>query len=609
MSFRALVWQLGAFCVWALVCLSAFSQSPATDVFDLGPAVSPLQLGIDKNIGPRVFALQGLPAESTPQEAIFSPEYKPFDAAKVYTLAENKALWLRFKIKNDPASLQRWTVRFDKTFLDRIYFYTQNAQGQWQQRQAGDHIAHAQWSKQALFPQFDLQHQGANEHEILIKLVQNFSMQIPITLLSSDQAALDNQNDFLLSGILIGALAVIFLLALHLALNYKDRVYAWYSLYVLLSMLACTAYLGSASYVWWPHSHTWPEYTTLSFSLAAVASQVWFCQAMFLRQVQASWLKIWSRRTALVSMALIVLFLTPFVFTLSANYRIVIFAIGMLLCLVSIATMVTRGVREKQAAAYYWLVAYTPLGISVVIVFLDNLASIQLVELPYSAPAFTLAFEAVVLLFALHLHAKDRHALIERERTMDEIDPLTGCLSSGVFNTRLYGMWSQSIQEKQDISLAYVYVHHSSKSNDAQSTLRLEAKLLRSVRHIRTIMRDVDLIGRVGGNVIAVAMPQIPLGEGLTNRLSRLVAMGLMVDNYEKEPIELYFRIAVGTRDTCGDDLRSLQSGLRKQIEQTSGGSRKPIQYVNATSMQFALQSSTPSQAPASSGVNSVTTS
>ena len=602
---RGLCWcMLG----W-LLAIAAHSQTMPTEALDLSQRTHGYRAYGQTGENLRILALQNLSASSTPDEAFSSKNYQAFQAEAVYDLSVDKALWLRLKIKTDPLAQLRWSLRFDKTFLDRIEFYYRDTQGQWQLRQAGDHIAHAQWSQRTLFPQFDMPTLPSGEHTILIKIVQNFSMQIPVTLIETSQAVKSAQEDFLLSGVLIGVLGVIFVLALHLAVSYKDVVYVWYSVYVLLSLLACTTFLGSASYVWWPYAQAWPEYSILSLVLGATIAQLWFCQAMFLRQTQAVFLKRSAQKAAIVCGLLALLSLTPLLVKLPTDLRIGIFACGMVVCLGLIFAIVALALRDKLAAANYWLVAYTPLVAVVIVLILENFTAWRVFELPYSTPAFTLVFEAIVLLFALNLHAKDRHAVLERARTMGEVDPLTGFLSPSVFNARLAAMWYQAILGKQDMTLAFIQVHHSGSLSDPQSVLRLEAKLLRSVRHLRTITRDVDLIGRIGGNLIAVAMPQIPIGEQLNNRLSRLVALGLMADPYDTTPMELRFRVAVSTRDTWGEDLKSLETVLRNRIALSSGWSRRPIQYINAESGAIYRTENQDALAPKSSQPSSVGTS
>ncbi len=564
----------------ALSPTSALAQIASPAAIDLSRASSPLQADGQDLARLPMLALQGLGAQSTPAQAMVSKAYVAFEPDAIYQLSGNAALWIKLKVETDPLSDRRWTLVFTKTFLDRIELHYQDAQGQWKKQQAGDAIAHSQWSQRTLAPQLRVPALPAGEHELLIKIVQEFPQQIPVALMLDGAAADLNQSDTLVAATVLGVLGLVLLLALHLAYSYRDSVYVWYAIYVLFSLLSVGAYLGIASYLFWPQADRWPEVSILVLILISVAAQLWFCQAMFMRDMQSVVLKQMAQYVVVFS----VLLALSNLFVNSADYRINAFALGLALCIGSITIIVGKAAVNKLPSAYFWLAAYLPLIVSVVIALLENLSFINSVGLPYSLPAYTLAFEAMVLLFALHLHAKNRHAVQERERALTATDPLTGFLNARVFAQRLLAMWAKAVAGNKELALVMVYVHHTSDKTDPQSALRLERKLLRSVRLLNTITRDVDAIARVGGNVLSVAMPGIPMGEDLNNRLARLIALGLMLDPYDAEPMELHFRIAAGTRGMWGDDLKSLDSHLRAAIAQTSGWSRKPIQYITAQS-------------------------
>jgi two-component system, sensor histidine kinase LadS len=574
---------------WLVLCIfmhqASWAQMASPAAIDLSQANSPLQADDHDLARLPLLALQGLNADSTPAQAMSAKGYAAFEPDAIYELSGRKALWIKLKVKIDPLSQSQWSLLFSKTFLDSLELHYQDASGQWHKEQAGDKVAHALWSKRTLAPQFKLPALSAGEHDLLIKVVQDFPQQIPISLVLDSTASQINQDDVLLSGAMLGLLGVILLLAMHLAFSYRDPVYAWYALYALMSLLSVTSYLGVASYLWWPQSDRWPEYSILFFILASINAQLWFCQAMFLRETQAPKFKRVVQVAAISCMVL----LLGYMLTPSASYRVIIFSGGLAVCIGLIVVIVTQALMRKVRAAYFWVVAYMPLFLVVILALLENLSFVRPLGLPYSLPAYTLAFEAVVLLFALHLHAKDRHAVQERERALVAVDPLTGFFNARAFNLRLVTLWNKLIGLQQDMALALIHVHHTSDKNDPESALRLERKLLRSVRLLHTITRDVDLIGRVGGNVLAVAMPGIPVGEDLNNRLARLVALGLMSDPYDTEPMELRFRIAVGTRATWGNDLKSLDNNLRGAIMQSTGWSRRPIHYITSANPPASL--------------------
>jgi two-component system, sensor histidine kinase LadS len=586
LSLPSLLNGLWCLLLCMLVHQAVWAQIASPAAIDLNQASSPLWADERDLTRLPLLALEGLDANSTPAQAMSSKDYVAFQPGAIYELSGRKALWIKLKVKTDPLSQHQWSLLFTKTFLDCLELHYQDALGQWHKEQAGDKIAHALWSQRTLAPQFKLPALPAGEHDLLIKVVQDFPQQIPISLVLDNVASQINQDDVLLSGVMLGLLGVILVLAVHLAISYRDPVYAWYALYALMSLLSVTSYLGVASYLLWPQSDRWPEYSILFLILASVTAQLWFCQAMFLRETQAPRFKRVVQAAAIGCMVLL------FVYMLgsSASNRIIMFSVGLVVCMSLIVLIVVQALMRRVQAAYFWVVAYMPLFIVVVMALLENLSFVRPLGLPYSLPAYTLAFEAIVLLFALHLHAKDRHAVQERERALVAVDPLTGFFNARAFNLRMATLWGKLIGSQQDMALALIHVYHTSDKNDPESALRLERKLLRSVRLLHTITRDVDLIGRVGGNVLAVAMPGIPVGEELNNRLARLVALGLMSDPYDTQPMELRFRIAVGTRATWGNDLKSLDNNLRGAIMQSTGWSRRPIHYISAATPVSPLQ-------------------
>ncbi len=580
--FYELVRAGSATCLMTCASVLALCAFPtlAQPAFDLGSIKGTYLSASEGEGAPQIsfLALEGLTALSQPDEAISHSGYRAFRPKEIYELDNNKALWLKFRVKSEGTAQSRWTLRTPKTFLDRLELHYRDAQGKWQTQQAGDNIAHHQWTHQTLSPQFILPLMPSGQHEMLIKVVQGYPQQIPLELQDEKTALLTNQAEFLKAGMIVGLLFLILLLSLHLAINYRDAVYAWYALYVLFSILSIASYLGLASYMLWPRATSWPEKSVLTLILASVICQLWFCQTMFLREMPTHKLRTVSKFTALIAVACLPILLSQ----LTVSARITVFSIAITACFLAIGLILAQAILNKMQAVYFWLLAYTPLLVTVGLALVDNLSYVDPLGLPFALPGYSLTLEAVILLFALHMHAKSRHALQERERVMASIDPLTGFLNASTFNQRLVMQWSRLIGTSQDMALALIYVHHRSDVNDAESALRLEKKLLRSVRFLNTITRDIDLIGRVGGNVLALAMPGIPIGEDLNNRLARLIALGMMTDPYDTIPVELHFRIAVSTRATWGDDLRALDNSLRGTVMETAGWSRKPIRYVAA---------------------------
>jgi two-component system, sensor histidine kinase LadS len=527
--------------------------------------------------------ITGLKANAGPEQALVAlAGAQPFEPERVYELSSDTSMWLILRVQTDPLSQKRWVLNFVNTFLDRVELHAINAQGVWQSEAAGDNVAHSQWSQRTLAPQVLLPVMPAGEREVLIKIVHGFAQQIPVQLMEQQQAEQANRDSFLLAGLLVGLLGVVLLLSLHLAVSYRDNAYVWYALYTLLAILASCSYLGLTSYLLWPDATHWPEYSILFLIHASVTAQLWFCQVMFLRD--GPWGLL--RKITYGAVGLSVVLGLVYFFLPTATQRMVIFALSQVICVGMIFFIVGLTLRRtKQKAAYFWVIAYVPLIGAVVLALLRHFTWITGFDLPYELPIYPLVFEALVLLAALHMHAKDRHAVQVKARAVAELDPLTGFLNSGTFSAQIKQLWEKSLRQRDDFSLALIQVQHTTDRSDSQSALKLEKKMLRTVRLLRALMREVDMVGRIGGNTFALAMPGIPMGDELNNRLSRLVAQGLMRDVYDTDATELRFRIAAGSRLTFGDSLSALDNTLRGEISQSLGWSRKPIHYITPSSI------------------------
>ncbi len=547
------------------------SDRPVLDLASSNSALAPhMQLPLR--------AITGLPANATPQQALDAlSRARPFEAQAVYDLSPNISLWLVLRVRTDAQSQKRWVFNFVNTFLDRVELHAINAQGQWQSEVAGDNVPHSQWSQRTLAPQLLLPIMSTGEHDVLIKIVHGFAQQIPVKLMEQQQAELANRDSFLLAGLLVGLLGVVLLLSVHLAVSYRDWAYASYALYTFLAILSCSTYLGLTSYWLWPDAKHWPEYSILFLIQASVTAQLWFCQMMFLREGQWDLLRKITYAAVGVSAALgLIYFFLPL-----ATQRIAIFALSQVICVGMIFLIVGLALwRTRQKAAVFWVVAFVPLISTVIFALLRHFSWITAFDPPFELPVYPLVFEALVLLAALHLHAKDTHALQIRARAVAELDPLTGFSNSATFNKQLKQLWDKALLQNDDLSLAMIQVQHTTDRSDSQSALKLERKMLRTVRLLRVIMRDVDVVGRIGGNAFALVMPGIPMGDELNNRLSRLVAQGLMKDPYDSDATELRFRIAAGSRLSFGNSLGVLDNTLRGEISQSLGWSRKPIHYI-----------------------------
>jgi hypothetical protein len=71
-----------------------------------------------------------------------------------------------------------------------------------------------------------------------------------------------------------------------------------------------------------------------------------------------------------------------------------------------------------------------------------------------------------------------------------------------------------------------------------------------SVRMVWMVAREQDLVGRLRGQQLALFLIDTAPGPVLQQRLSRLIALGLMRDAHNPAAQPIRFRLAVGLRST-----------------------------------------------------------
>jgi two-component system, sensor histidine kinase LadS len=536
-------------------------QPAALDLSQLGNKLASPQLTMRENL-PRDRSLESILQDGTPFTQIF-------DSSIAYTFGEQNATWLHFRVlADDKPSPTGWTLELPKPYIDRAEFYQKDAQGAWQMQAAGDRVAHAQWPLPGLNPQFALPVMAAGVHDFYLKIQGDIPLHFSVRLQRADAATARTQNRFLLGGLLLGACALMLAFSALLALSAGYKVYMWYGLYIGLSCLATVNNMGLANYVLWPYATVWPEYSIYCLVMVAIVAQLQFARAIFLPHAERSWWHAVLSGAMVANMAAIGLYL----YSDHAGYRLILYSFGTCLCTALAIALALRALRKGDQIAWLWLIAYVPLLICVALASADSFG-FAINGLPYDAPVYALLFEALVLLVALYLHAKSQQAHHVRSSVLDSIDPHTGFIASRNYPTTAQGIWDTARLNKRDIAVAYVEV--ISDAPLAQQPI---------VRLLRTVARDDDTVAHVDKNLYAILMPRQLVGTDLTNRLSRLVALGRMAVKDLEASSPVHFRIVASSNAAFAGTWPQLNASLRSKLDDPRGWSRKSIRYLRLRS-------------------------
>jgi 7TM diverse intracellular signalling/7TMR-DISM extracellular 2 len=504
---------------------------------------------------------------------------KPFNPHITHPMQADQALWLHFRLTADhPDMATGWLLEFNRPFVDRVELHSQNSQGTWKMQAAGDLMAHAQWPRRSLNPQFSIPTLTPGAHDFYIRVANSTPLHFGVNLQRTDVMHTQNQHQFLWLGLLLGFMALMSIASLLMALAYRNAIYLWYTLYVGLGFLACAAYVGIASYAFWRHALWWPEVSSNVLLMAAVTVQTQFCRALF----YSSTTEVWRQRAITAVCIASLLSIGLMMLTNHVNLRLQLINLVFLLNTAAMLSMVVRAVRQGSLTGKLWLLAYIPLICVVLLTLVDAQGWIPLPWLSFNAPVYALLFEMPVLLVALHQHAKAQHARAVRETTLADLDPLTGFVAAEHFPRLLAQHWGQAQIDQTDLTVAYVHPMIDPAFADLGGEPPNEQQaILRTVRLLRTVALPKDHVACVQAGVYALIMPQGKVKGEVAQRLSRLIALGMMQQDQIQHHLPMRFRIAVSSTSGYSGMWHELDTELRSKIALDKGWDKRNIRYVN----------------------------
>jgi two-component system, sensor histidine kinase LadS len=502
--------------------------------------------------------------------------FVPFNPQALYPLDEQHALWLHFRLAGEPSAvLGGWIAALPKTFVNRVALYARSPQGDWQGQVAGHWAAHTQWSHQGLYPQFQLPSASVGEQDIYIKVENSFPLQLAVHVWPSGVAHTHMQNEFLSIGLVLGFMSLMLLITGMYALAYKEIVYAWYALYVALGLVTSACFVGLAHYALWPGADQWPQLSSAVFLMACFTAQLVFSRAMFM---PANGSKI-GHAAVSVLVALSLLAMALLVLVNHLQLRVALFTGQMLVCSLALLVITLPLLRRRNQVAWLWLLANALLMPVVTLTIVQSLGLLALPWLPTKAPIYAQSFEMVVLLVALHFHAKTGHARAVRSTILAHTDPLTGFVPSHHYQDTLAQLWLKCLQAQTDMSVAYVHASMDTHARAGGGGIDKKRFTLRTVRMLRTVAREDDTIARVNDDVFAILMPGVGRSEALTAKLSRLVALGMMQDKDDRRAIPIQFKVLASSLLSSNCSPEQLHTTLSEALANPSIGKQRAIRF------------------------------
>ncbi len=503
------------------------------------------------------------------------------------------SLWLRLVLR--PAEPQagkapsaQTLLEIPKPYLDDIALYTpsQSAAGGWHVQRAGDTVAITLWTLPGQFPRFALPtleqvKSSSGERMVLyMRIPHRIPASFHVNVMTSTELMNDMQWGSLMLGIAFGSMLLAALVSIVFMLLHHDKIFVWYFFYAVAALMACLSHSGMAVHLLWPHGGVWPSSSLLTFMLIAAASQLQFSKLLFMETSSAQWPVRCSEWLGCLTLAVALIF--PWV---SLGYWISVLFLSqalVLACMLLTLSMVVASWRQGNRLAMALLLTFVPLFATVIVGLMDAQGILSLIEVGYNAPIYAASFEVSLLALCLQWFARERHGQRERARALASTDPLTGFSDAASFQVALQKEWSAARLSGHLVYVAYIQLLN--KNPTAQM-------LKRSVRILRTVSGEGDVVARLDERTLALLMPNLIEGSDMSSRLSRIVALSLIPDRTDQRNPTLRLRVGATSSQHYTKSADQLQIDLRHFMADDERWNKKSIRYlmIDAQSIRHRL--------------------
>jgi diguanylate cyclase (GGDEF)-like protein len=501
--------------------------------------------------------------------------FQPARADQIHSLGAAGGLWLHYRLVRGRNDRNGWLLVFPMPLLDLVTIYQREARGQWLSQTAGDTVAVASWPEPGRYPHFRLDLAPGQVRDVYVRIKHLTAADFPIQLISESAYDQRIQIEYLGLGLTFGALMLLIATCLAQSLVYRDRVYAWYALYALVTMLGVSAYAGVAAHLIWPGFGALGDAPPACLAILAAAAALLFVRnltGISARHPVIDEMAYWAGLAGIV---------------LAAAFPMLEKPVGpMALAAYVAATSITNiwiawaSWRRGDIVGAWVLVAYFPFAVAVGMAVLRLFGWLPVSFGTQYAVVVATAAQMPLLLVALNIRSRERHGAEIREQALSSQDALTGLLAPHLFHDRLRQVVARHKRDRENAAVVFIDLVNYPRIKSGYGSAVAEQSLLRSVIKLRRLLRDVDTVSRIGEARFGLILEGVTSRIAVTDRAARLIAAGLMPLKGLKPDVTLQFHIAAVLLDERKWEFPELVDALDGLLGGMSPRTRRPIRFL-----------------------------
>jgi diguanylate cyclase len=238
--------------------------------------------------------------------ASYDQRWRPYDGTGINDGGKNQELWLRFTARQSDMSRNIWYLVVAWPILDHIQLSILNHENQrwWQSPAMGNEYPLENKIVSSRFFVFPVRFTEQEPQTLYLNIRSAGLLSLPVSFWRSEALSAYSYVDSIILGAFIGAMVIMLLYNLSLAILLKDNVYWYYCIYVLSIIVYQTVISGLASFYIWSSSPWMLKYGLLLSSTAAFFTATLFIRNFLKLREHGGWL-LWGNNFLLVGWVII----------------------------------------------------------------------------------------------------------------------------------------------------------------------------------------------------------------------------------------------------------------------------------------------------------------